>query len=131
MSIKNETIRLKLSKAHSLLSEINVLMTNKFYTSTVSRLYYSCFYATQALLLTKDLMPKTHKGTSKMLHQYFVNTGLLDSEKATFFDRIMEERIEDDYNDFMILDEAEVTKYIEPTKEYVAYIENLLKDYKE
>jgi len=61
-----------------------------------------------------------------MLHEYFVHKGLFDSAKAAFYDQILEERIEDDYSDFMILDEAEVEGFIEPTKEYVAYIEKVV-----
>ncbi len=38
----------------------------------------------------------------------------------------MQERIEDDYNDFMIVDEAEVTEFIEPAKAYIAYVEELV-----
>ncbi len=68
MNLKDEVIKLKLSKARSLLTETEVLVANKFYTSAISRLYYCCFHATKALLLTKDLMPKTHKGTSTILH---------------------------------------------------------------
>jgi uncharacterized protein (UPF0332 family) len=102
------------------------MMTNKFYTSAVSCLYYSCFHATEALLLTKDLIPKTHKGTSIILHQHFVNTGLFDNDKAIFFDKLMEERIEDDYNDFMIVDESEVAGFIQPAKEYVEYVSKLI-----
>ncbi len=64
MNLKDETIKLKLSKARSLLFEIEILMANKFYNSVVNRLYYSCFHTIKALLLTKDFMPKTHKGTS-------------------------------------------------------------------
>jgi uncharacterized protein (UPF0332 family) len=129
MSLKDETIKLKLSKAHSLLLEIDVMMTNKFYTSVVSRLYYSCFHATKALLLTKDLMPKTHKGTSTILHQNFVNTGLFNNDKAIFFDKLMEERIEDDYNDFMIFDESKVIGFIEPAKQYIEYVTKLIETY--
>jgi len=129
MTLKDETIKLKLSKAHSLLLEIDVMMTNKFYTSVVSRLYYSCFHATKALLLTKDLMPKTHKGTSTTLHQHFVSNGLFDKKKADFFNDLMQERIEDDYNDFMILDEAEVIDFIKPAKQYVDYVSKLIETY--
>lgn len=129
MTLKDETIQLKLAKAHSLLSEIDVMMTNKFYTSVVSRLYYSCFHATKALLLTKDLMPKTHKGTSTILHQRFVSNDLFDKQKADFFNDIMQERIEDDYNDFMILDEKEVIGFIEPAKLYVEYVSKLIESY--
>lgn len=43
----------------------------------------------------------------------------------------MEERIEDDYSDFMILDEKDVIEFIEPAKEYVAYIEKLIAENKD
>lgn len=49
------TIQLKLTKAKTLLSEVSVLISNKFYTTSVNRLYYSCFHATTALLLTQGL----------------------------------------------------------------------------
>lgn len=129
MTLKNETIKLKLSKARSFISEVESLMENKFYNSAISRLYYGCFHATKALLLTKDLTPKTHKGTSSTLHENFVQTGLFDREKAIFFDGLMKQRIEDDYNDFLILDEDEVIKFIEPAKQYVEYVNKLIELY--
>jgi uncharacterized protein (UPF0332 family) len=62
-----------------------------------------------------------------MLHQHFVQVGLFDFEQASFFSRLMQERIEDDYNDVIIIDEAEVREYVEPAKAYVTYIEQLIK----
>jgi hypothetical protein len=38
----------------------------------------------------------------------------------------MQERNEDDYNDFIVVDEARVREFIEPAKEYVSYIESLI-----
>ncbi|MEP6582937.1 MAG: HEPN domain-containing protein [Ginsengibacter sp.] len=129
MSLKDETIKLKISKALSIFPEVKVLMENKFYTTAISRLYYSCFHATKAILLTKDLMPKTHKGTSTLLHEQFVKSGLFDNEKATFFDNLMHERIEDDYNDYMITDKEQIIHFIEPGKDYVEYISKLINAY--
>ncbi len=129
MNRKDEAIPLKLIKSQSLLDEVGVLMTHKFYVSAVSRLYYSCFHATKALLLTKDIMPKTHIGVVNQLHHSFVLPGLFDSAHATFFSRLMQERIDDDYSDFMIINETEVSEYIEPTKEYVAYVGKLVEEY--
>jgi len=129
MNRKDETIRLKLLKSQSLLSEVAVLIEYKFYVSAVSRLYYSCFHATKALLLTKDLLPKTHSGVINQLHQHFVLPGLFDPARATFFSRLMQERIDDEYSDFMIVNEDEVLEYVEPAKEYVAYIEKLIEEY--
>ena len=129
MTRKDETIRLKLLKSQSLLSEVELLMTHKFYVSAISRLYYSCFHATKALLLTKDLIPKTHSGVINLLHHHFVQQGIFESTQAIFFSRLMQQRIDDDYSDFMIVNEAEVTDYIEPAKQYVAYIEELITVY--
>ncbi|MDB5193874.1 MAG: hypothetical protein JWQ96_3437 [Segetibacter sp.] len=53
MSDNKKAAALKLEKSKFLLSEIQVLMEHKFYNNAIARLYYSCFYATQALLLLK------------------------------------------------------------------------------
>ena len=129
MNRKDETIRLKLLKSQSLLEEVGLLMTHKFYVSAISRLYYSCFHATKALLLTKDLLAKTHSGVINQLHRHFVLPGLFDKVHATFFSRLMQERIDDEYSDFMIADEGEVIEYMEPGKDYVAYVSSLIEEY--
>ena len=123
MTDNKRVAELKLEKSKFLLSEIKILMQHKFYNNAIARLYYSCFYATQALLLLKNFIPKTHKGVIALLNEHFVKPGLFDQDKAAFFSRLFNERIEDDYNEFLIMDEDEVTEFIEPAKEYVAYIE--------
>jgi uncharacterized protein (UPF0332 family) len=128
MSNKQASIQLKLAKARKLLEEVEVLMQHRFYITAINRLYYSCFHATKALLLTKDLVPKTHSGVISTLHQHFVQDGLFDFEQASFFSRLMQERIEDDYSDFMVLEEAEVKEFIEPSRAYIAYIEQLIEN---
>jgi uncharacterized protein (UPF0332 family) len=129
MSSKDASIQLKLAKARSLLAEVDVLMQHHFYITAINRLYYSCFHATKALLLIKDLVPKTHSGVVSNLHQHFVQDGIFEFEQASFFSRLMQERIEDDYNDFLIVEESEVKEFIEPSKGYVAYIGQLIDGY--
>ncbi len=125
MMHKDPSIALKLSKAKSLLAEIDVLMEHKFYVTAISRLYYSCFHATKALLLTKELIPKTHSGVVNLLHQHFVQSHEFDPIHASFFSRLMQERIEDDYSDAMIINKEEVEEFIEPARSYVAYVDSL------
>lgn len=129
MSDYRTVARLRLEKAKFLLSELDVLMQNKFYNNAISRLYYSCFYATQALLLIKDFMPKTHKGVISVLNEHFVKSGEFDIDKAIFLSKLFNERIQDDYNQFLILDEAEIIEFIEPAKEYIEYVSKLIDNY--
>ena len=71
MSRKEAAIQLKLQHADSALKEAEVLLQNNLYNGAVSRMYYACFHATLALLLTKDLTPKTHIGAATELHTHF------------------------------------------------------------
>lgn len=81
---RKRVIALKLTKARSFLDEADILLSNKFYATVINRLYYSCFHATKALLLTRDLFPKTHSGVINQLHQHFVQPGMFDMEQASF-----------------------------------------------
>lgn len=109
--------------------EVDTLLKNKFYNTLVSRLYYSCFHATKALLLTKDLVSKTHSGTVSLLNQKFVQENTFDAVHAAFFKNLMDERVHSDYDDFIILDEAQVIGFIEPSKQYVQYVSKLIEKY--
>jgi uncharacterized protein (UPF0332 family) len=126
MTPKEQAIELKMRKARALMSEVEIQIQNHFYQTAINRLYYSCFHATKALLLSKDFVPKTHSGIITMLHQHFVLQGLFDKDRAAFFSKLMQERIDDDYSDFMITQLDEIKEFIEPAKKYVTYIEQLL-----
>jgi len=123
---RQQAIELKLRKARSLLNEANVLFENKFYSTVINRLYYSCFHATKALLLTKDLIPKSHSGVITLLHQHFVQTGKFHFAQASFYSRLMQQRIEEDYSDNVREDEETTNELIGPAQDYVLYIEKLI-----
>lgn len=129
MSKRNEAIKLKLRRAAAIMMEADTLLEHKFYNTLVSRLYYSCFHATKALLLTKDLVSKTHSGTVTLLNQKFVMENEFDSNQAAFFKNLMDERVHSDYDDFIISDEVKVIAFIEPSKQYVEYVSKLIEKY--
>jgi len=53
MSTKDAAIKIKLAKANALLLEVPMLIQFKYHSIAITRMYYSCFHATKALLLTK------------------------------------------------------------------------------
>ena len=126
MNQREKAIQLKLDKAKALMKEVEYLLQNDFFTTAVSRLYYNCFHATKALLLTKDIAPKTHSGAAHLLHEHFVKQNLFDINHATFFSILMNKRIDSDYSDFMIANREEDFKLIEPAKQYLEYVIGLI-----
>lgn len=110
-------IQQKLKMTEAVFGKVAVHMQNRFYNTAVNRLYYSCFYATQALLLTMNFTPKTHKGVVKFLNQHFVNAGVFDKAKAEYFSDLLKERMDGDYGDFLIVDEEEIKDFLQPGEE--------------
>lgn len=129
MSKKEKAILLKMKMAEAFMNEVSTLIHNKFYNTAINRLYYSCYHATRALLLTKDFAPKTHKGLVTMLHQEFVLKDLFESKKASFFSTLMDERNESDYGDFLILDENDIAEFIQPATEYLEYVSKIIDEF--
>ncbi|MEO5500040.1 MAG: HEPN domain-containing protein [Ginsengibacter sp.] len=73
-----------MKKSAALLSEVDILFINKFYDTLINRLYYSCLHATRGLLLTQDLVSKTHSGVVTLLNQKFVMEGKFDVSHVHF-----------------------------------------------
>jgi len=70
MSRKKDAIELKLTKAKALMEEVDFQLKNQYYNTAINRLYYSCFHAAKALLLTRDLVPKSFYASSSKFCPY-------------------------------------------------------------
>ncbi|HBX49960.1 MAG TPA: hypothetical protein DEH02_02710 [Bacteroidales bacterium] len=53
--------------------------------NAVNRVYYSCYYAVNALILKHDLKAKTHDGIRQMFGLHFVKTGIISKDLGRFF----------------------------------------------
>ncbi|HLG41625.1 MAG TPA: HEPN domain-containing protein [Chitinophagaceae bacterium] len=116
MTEREQAIQLKIEKAKKIMAEVDILIEKKLYNTTITRLYYSCFEVTKALLLTKDLTPKTHRGVATLLHKHFVEENLFAKDKAAFFGSLMDERNDADYGDFYIMDYETIAPLISRRK---------------
>ena len=95
---KKKSIESELEKAADTLSQAELLFTNGFITGAVSRLYYFLLYHIRALLLTKDLQPKSHEGMLRVFGLHFVKEGFFEAQDSHIFARLMKYREEADYN---------------------------------
>lgn len=55
-------ISYKPERANETLKEAKLLTDNGFFNAAVNRLYYSCYYAVQALLIKNKIAAHTHAG---------------------------------------------------------------------
>ena len=88
---KNPRISKKIAKADSTINEIENLLKFGYYTTAVNRIFYACFYSVQALLLSINLEPRSHKGVRILFSFHFVKLGKIPGDLEDFYTRIFDE----------------------------------------
>jgi len=123
---KQELVAYRISKAKETLREVDTLINHKFWSTSVNRLYYACYYAVIALLVKNEIKAQTHAGVRQMFGLHFVKTGLIDTDLGKFYSDIFDKRQTGDYDDYVTFTEIEVKSLIQPAKQLINEIERLL-----
>ena len=120
-------IEFLIQRAHRYLESAEVLIREGDYDSSVSRTYYSMFYAAQALLLTKELSFSSHRGVISGFGEHFINSGLLPKEMGRELNRAFGKRQLGDYEYRFVIPEKEAVELLEKGIEFVANCRAYLK----
>lgn len=72
LSEKHEYILYRLDSAFKTYETAKILAENSFWNSAVNRLYYSVFYAVNALLFLNDITIKSHSSIKSQFSLHFV-----------------------------------------------------------
>ena len=86
-----------LGRADERLRAARHLLSGGHFSDAVSRAYYAMYFTATALLLSRGLNSKTHRGLVALLFENFVKPGDLDREVAGLLPAAMAARHEADY----------------------------------
>jgi len=128
--MKEETrilIMYRLERARESLEEAGILLEREYGNTFVNRLFYACFYAVSALLLTRGLSSSKHSGIRSLFHQNFVKPGLVDPELGQLYDRLFDNRQKGDYADLVRFDPNEVRDWYDEAREFVESVEKVVR----
>ena len=125
---RNAVVKYRLEKANKTLTEAMSNMDNCCWHTAANRLYYACFYATSALLVQNGHIIRSHNGVFSLFGEHFITTGLISHEHNKFYRRILELRQTGDYDDFIEFSEKDILPLLEPAKQFIETIENLIND---
>lgn len=121
----------RLERAHSTLGEADLLYSGGYFNAAVNRLYYACYYATTALLLSYQIEASTHNGVKTQLSMHFVRNNRLNLEHSTTFGLLFDKRHSSDYSDFAYCD-APLVDLLRPRAEaFILAVENLTREKKD
>jgi len=119
-------VQLRMEKAKATFAELDILIANGLWRNAANRLYYACFYAAGALLINDGHVVHAHNGVKTLLSFYYIKTGIIDKFYSTFYGKLFNLRQTGDYDDMAIITEADVLHLLEPAKNFITTIDNLI-----
>ena len=88
--------------------------------------YYAMYSSALALLLKKDISPKTHEGTLRQLAKEYVKTGLLSKESYNFIYNARETRNDSSYDYSRTFSDEDAETLILQAEKFINEVESLL-----
>ena len=122
-----DLIKYKLERSAETLEEAKLMLQSSHLFGAANRIYYACFYAVSALLLSKDLSSPKHSGVLSLFNKHFVKAGLIPVELGKFYSRLFDTRLESDYADLITLTMEEIRDNVKTAEIFISAVTSLIK----
>lgn len=123
-----DLIKYKLERSGETLEEAKIMLQSSHLFGAANRIYYACFYAVSALLLSEDLSSPKHSGVLSLFNRHFVKTGLIPVELGKFYSRLFDTRIESDYADLVTIDLKEIQDNLKTAEIFIPAVKSLIRE---
>ena len=117
------TVSLRLDKAQECLNDAVKNIEINAYATAVNRSYYCIFHAMRAVLVTVGFTSKTHSGNIAEFRRSFIKTGVFPIHFSDIIGDAFDIRNDSDYEDFYLVDKAEVVRQTENAKIFLEAVE--------
>jgi len=125
---RKEYVTYRIESAHKTYNAARILAENGFWNSAVNRLYYSLFYAVNALLVANGIITKSHSATKSQFSLHFVKTGKIDKKYGKLLSELFDWRQKGDYENIFDYNESSVKPLFKPVNEMIELIEKEIKN---
>lgn len=124
--MKSPGVKDLLEKADRSLAAAERLLMEGFPDFAAGRSYYGMFYATEALLLSRDLSFSKHSAVITAFGQHFVKTGILPPSLHRYLLDAYDLRNLGDYGAVHAVDDSDARQALENAKAFCAAIRSHL-----
>ena len=126
---RRDIVCYRIENAQKMLSEVESHRQNGFYNTAVNRMYYACYYAATAKLISMGIEVKSHDGVRLNLGKHVVMEGHLSPELGRFYSRLFSKRSTGDYDDFVNHTLSTVDELLPQAREFIDTLVSELQDW--
>ena len=119
-------VRDEVARGNEALQAAEELLRLGFFNDTVSRAYYAAYHWAKALLLSKGMESKTHRGMVQLVALRFVREGLLPGDAATVLAQLEDAREASDYAASTRFTEQEARDTLERARAFIEFCKPVL-----
>lgn len=116
----------RMEKSKESIKAAEILLKNEMLTFSMNRVYYSMFYAVQALLAVDGVSFSKHGQVKGYFNRELIKTMILPKELGQTYNKAFEYRQKFDYVDFATPDREMVLDYIKKSKDFYDEVEKYL-----
>jgi len=120
-----------ISRSQEAFNEAKILAASNHWNTTVSRLYYSCFYAASAILQKEGFSSSKHSGVRSLFNNHFARTGIVSKEISAIYNDLFDRRQESDYGPFFVFEEIDVKPWFEDVERFINTMFTIVKQKKD
>ena len=124
-----ELVKYRISRAKETFQEAQILSETNHWNAVANRLYYSCFYMVNALLILNDLSYDSHNGVKTEFHKSFIKSGKISIASGKLYSRLFNLRQESDYADFRRFEKQDIIPFLEEVNVFLNELEKLISKY--
>jgi uncharacterized protein (UPF0332 family) len=124
-------ISYRMERSNESIRAAEIMLENGMLIISMNRVYYSMFYAVQALLVLHKVSFSKHGQVKGYFNRELIKTGILSVDMGKLYNKVFEYRQKFDYVDFASPDCDMVYEYIEKAKEFHFTIKDYIQTQKQ
>jgi len=119
-------VEASLERAEKALKSAKLLEENGELEDAASRAYYAMFHATRALLFSRGMSAKTHKGVISLFGEKIVKQGIMSEEYADMLRKAFDLRQKSDYEIYAETSAELVKEAIKNGEQFIERVKELV-----
>jgi uncharacterized protein (UPF0332 family) len=120
-------IQYRFQRAGETFEEAILMAQNKHWNAAMNRLYYACFYAVIAVLISDNIESKSHNGVRYHFFLHLIKSERIDRKWGKLYTELYLKREKGDYGDFFDFGEEDVLPALDSVREFLSIMEQLIR----